>query len=440
MELDERLNMGKKDIDKAHVIRGVIERKYTQIEAARMLRLSDRQVRRLCIRVRVDGARGILHGLRGRPSNHQLDPELLGMALSAVHDPLWDEFGPTFAQQKLEDWYGIVLSNETLRKLMILTEVWKSRRHRAKHRAWRERRSCLGELVQLDGSPHDWFEGRGPGCVLLIFIDDATSRILYGEFIPVESTLHLMRAAQVYLRKWGRSVALYVDKDSIYTINREASVDEDLRGEGPITQFTRAMSELDIEVILANSPQAKGRVERGFDTHQDRLVKELRLRGISNMLDANEYLWGEYIPEHNRRFAVEAASSANAHRPLLDLHDLATILSIQVDRQVSNDFVVRHRNRFFQLGPKQPVRVCRKAKVCVQERIDGSIHIVAKGRRLKFHELPARPPRRPAARVVRTKDLAAKPRCSKRRCVSPFGAFTLASNVPTNPPASALRQ
>ena len=125
---------------------------------------------------------------------------------------------------------------------------------------------------------------------------------------------------------------------------------------------------------------------------------------------------------------------------MLDLHDLATILSIQVDRQVSNDFVVRHRNRFFQLGPKQPVRVCRKAKVCVQERIDGSIHIVAKGRRLKFHELPARPPRRPAARVVRTKDLAAKPRCSKRRCVSPFGAFTLASNVPTNPPASALRQ
>lgn len=441
MRLDERLNMGKQDIDKVCVIRNVIERKYTQVEAARILRLSDRQVRRLCIRVRVNGARGILHGLRGQPSNHRLDPELLGKALSAVHDPLWDEFGPTFAQQKLEDRYDIVLSNETLRKLMILTEIWESHRYRAKHRAWRERRSCLGELVQLDGSPHDWFEGRGPECVLLIFIDDATSRILYGVFIPVESTLHLMRAAKVYLRKWGRPVALYVDKDSIYTVNREASVDEDLRGEGPITQFTRAMSELDVEVILANSPQAKGRVERGFDTHQDRLVKELRLRGISNITDANEYLWGEYIPEHNRRFAVEPASSADAHRPLLDLHDLKAILAIRLDRQVSNDFVVRYKNRFFQLGPKQPVRVCRHAKVCVQERLDGSTRLVAKGQRLRFHELPARPPRRPAPRVVRTKELADKTRRKTRPPVNPFYAgFTLAPSAPTNPPASALLQ
>ncbi|MEK6664577.1 MAG: hypothetical protein AABY73_12000, partial [Pseudomonadota bacterium] len=274
----------------------------------------------------------------------------------------------------------------------------------------------------------------------LIFIDDATSRILYGVFIEVESTLHLMRAAKVYLRKWGRPIALYVDKDSIYNVNREASVDEDLRGEGPITQFTRAMSELAIEVILANSPQAKGRVERGFDTHQDRLVKELRLRGISNIPDANEYLWGEYLSEHNRRFAVEPASPADAHRPLLDLHDLAAILSVQVDRQVSNDFVVRHRNRFFQIGPQQPVRVCRKAKVCVQERLDGSIRLVAKGQRLKFHELPARPPRRLAPRVVRTKELANKAWRKTRPLVNPFYAgFTLAPSVPTNPPASALR-
>lgn len=441
MRLDEMLNMGNQDIDKVHVIRGVIERKWTQVEAARMLRLSDRQVRRLCIRVRADGARGVLHGLRGQPANHRLDPELLGMALSAVHDPLWEGFGPTFAQQKLEGWYDVVLSDWKLRQLMRLTGIWKPRRHRAKHRAWRERRSCLGELVQLDGSPHDWFEGRGPKCVLLIFIDDATSRILYGVFIPVESTLHLMRAAKVYLGKWGRPVALYVDKDSIYNVNREASVDEDLRGEGPITQFTRAMSELDVEVILANSPQAKGRVERGFDTHQDRLIKELRLRGICDIAPANDYLWGEYIPEHNRRFAVEPASPADAHRPLLDLHDLKVILSIQLDRQVSNDFVIRYENRFFQLGPKQPVRVCRKAKVCVQERLDGSIHLVAKGQRLKFHELPDRPPCRPAPRVVRTKELADRAQRKTRPPVNPFYAgFTLAPSAPTNPPASVLLQ
>jgi len=391
--------------------------------------------------VREHGNRGIVHGLRGLPSNHLLDLELLGKALSAVHDPLWNGFGPTFAQQKLEDWYGVVLSDWTVRRLMILTDLWKPHRRRAKHRSWRQRRSCVGMLVQLDGSPHDWFEGRGPWCVLLIYIDDATSRILYGEFIPVESTLHLMRTAKTYLRKWGRPAALYVDKDSIYNVNREASVDEQLRGEGPITQFTRAMSELGIEVILAHSPQAKGRVERGFLTHQDRLVKELRLRGISNIPDANRYLWREHIPDHNRRFAVEPASSTDAHRPLLKAHDLAAILSIQEDRQVYNDFTVRYESRFFQLRPKQPVRICRGGKVRVQERLDGSIHIVSKGQRLKMYEIPKRPPRRPAPRVVRSKEMAAKARRKTRRRVDPvYAAFSLASNTPTNPPASALRE
>lgn len=437
--MDQRLNMSNQEIDKLRVVRDILDGKLKWREAAALLRRSERQIARLCAKVRGHGNRGIVHGLRGRPSNHLLDPELLGMALSALHDPLWDGFGPTFAQQKLEDRYGIVLSNETLRKLMIMAGIWKSRRHRAKHRAWRERRSCLGELVQLDGSPHDWFEGRGPECVLLIFIDDATSRILYGEFIPVESTLHLMRTAKVYLRQSGRPVALYVDKDSIYNINREASVDEDLRGDGPITQFTRAMGELGIEVILANSPQAKGRVERGFDTHQDRLVKELRLRGICNIPDANAYLWGEYIGEHNNRFAVEPASPTNAHRPLLELHDLKAILSIQEDRQVSNDFVVRYKNRFFQLGPKQPVRVCRKAKVRVQERLDGTIRLVAKGQRLKSCELPARPPSKPAPRVIRTKELAAKVHRTRRH-VDPFYAGFTLNKAPMNPPASASRQ
>ena len=438
--MDKRLNMSNREVDRLRVIRDIIDGKLKWCEAAGILGRSERQVARLCAKVREYGNRGIVHGLRGCPSNHLLDPELLGKALSAVHDPLWNGFGPTFAQQKLEDGYGVVLSDWTMRRLMILTDLWKPHRRRAKHRAWRERRSCVGMLVQLDGSPHDWFEGRGPWCVLLIYIDDATSRILYGEFIPVESTLHLMRTAKTYLRKWGRPAALYVDKDSIYNVNREASVDEQLRGEGPITQFTRAMSELGIEVILAHSPQAKGRVERGFLTHQDRLVKELRLRGISNIPDANRYLWREHIPDHNRRFAVEPASLTDTHKPLLKYHDLAAILSIQEDRRVYHDFTVRYENRFFQIGPKQPVRVCRGGKVRVQERLDGSIRIVSKGQRLKMHELPARPPRRPAPRVVRSKELAAKARRKTRRRVSPvYAAFSLAPSTPTNPPASALR-
>lgn len=437
--MNERLNMSKQEIEKLHILRNVLDRKLTQVEAGRILRLSDRQVRRLCVRFHEDGARGIIHGLCGLPSNHRLDPELLGQALSALHNPLWEGFGPTFAQEKLAEFYNLDFGVTTVRRLMLLTSLWKTHRRRNTHRAWRERRTCIGMLVQLDGSPHDWFEGRGPWCVLLIYIDDATSRILYGEFIEVESTLHLMRATRAYLRKCGRPVAFYVDKDSIYTVNREASVDEELRGEGPITQFTRAMRELGIDVILANSPQAKGRVERGFDTHQDRLVKELRLRGISNTLDGNRYLQGEYIPDHNRRFAVEPASSVNAHRPLLKLYDLAAILSIQEDRQVYNDFTVRYKSRFFQLGPKQPVRVFRRAKVRVQERLDGSIRIVSKGRQLKMHEIP-KPPQRPAPRVVRPKELAAKAHRKTRRRVNPFRTFTLTSSTPTNPPASALRQ
>ncbi len=439
--MDKRLNMSNREVDRLRVIRDILDGKLKWCEAAGIMGRSERQVARLCAKVRDHGNRGIVHGLRGHPSNHRLDPELLGKALSALHHPLWTGFGPTFAQQKLDDFYGIVLSDTTVRKWMTWTGLWEPHRRRAKHRSWRERRSCIGMLVQLDGSYHDWFEGRGPWCVLLIYIDDATSRILYGEFIEVESTLHLMRTAKTYLRKWGRPAALYVDKDSIYNVNREASVDEELRGERAITQFTRAMGELGIEVILAGSPQAKGRVERTFGTHQDRLIKELRLRGISNIRDANPYLRGEYIPDHNRRFAVEPASSTNTHRPLLECHHLAAILSIQEDRQVYNDFTVRYENRFFQLGPKQPVRVCRGAKVRVQERLDGSINIVSKGQRLKMHEIPARPPRRPAPRVVRSKELAAKARRKTRRRVDPvYAAFSLASSTPTNPPASALRQ
>jgi len=212
--MKERLNMSGKDIDKLMVIRNVLDRRYRQTVAAEMLNLSERQVRRLCTRVREEGPRGILHRLRGFPSNHHLDLELIGKAVSAVHGPLWAGFGPLFAKQKLEEWYGVVLSDDKLRQLMVQFELWEPHRRGAKHRAWRERRRCVGILVQLDGSPHDWFEGRGPWCVLLIYIDDATSRILYGEFIPVESTLHLMRTAKTYLRKWGRPAALYVDEDS----------------------------------------------------------------------------------------------------------------------------------------------------------------------------------------------------------------------------------
>lgn len=389
--MEARLNMSNKDIDKLRVIRSVLDKKLTQLTAAEILDLCDRQVRRLCIAVHSRGNRGILHGLLGRSSNNQGDPEMLGMALSALHNPRWKGFSAVFAQQKLQSLHGIVLSDTTVRKLMTMTELWRHRRSKTKHRAWRERRACVGMLVQLDGSEHDWFEGRGPKCALLVYIDDATSLILHAEFVTVEDTLNLMRSTGVYLLKHGRPVAYYVDKDSIYTINRQATIDEELRDSDPITQFTRAMTELGIEVILANSPQAKGRVERSFDTHQDRLVKELRLANINDMEAGNIFLCTVYIDDHNTRFAVDPASKTNAHRPLLVEHRLDQILSRRTERSVANDYTLRFQHQFFQLFEEQPVRVRPKDKIEVEIRLNGTVHLRAKGSYLRFSPIEKRP-------------------------------------------------
>ena len=332
--MEERLNMGMKERDKLHAIRDVLDGRITQVEAAKVLRRSERHVRRLCARVRKKGDAGLVHGLRGQPSNNRHDEEFLGRALSALHQPRWEGFGPSFSKEKLDELCDIKLGVTTVRRLMILTGVWETHIRRAKHRAWRERRPCVGMLTQLDGSPHDWFEGRGPRCTLIIHIDDATGRILNGQFIDEEDTLYLMRTTKAYIQRWGRPAALYVDKDSIYIVNRPANIEEQLSDKDPVTQFTRAMGQLGIEVIPANSPQAKGRVERGFKTHQDRLVKELRLAGISTKEAANKFLHKVYIPKHNRRYAVEPANPVDVHKPLLRTHDLDAILSIHNDRQV----------------------------------------------------------------------------------------------------------
>lgn len=385
--MEEVLEMGQKDINRHHVIRNVLDGRTSQAEAGRILQRSDRQIRRLCARVRKHGPRGVIHGLRDRPSNNSLDATVLEKALSALHDPLWEGFGPTFARDKLGELGGITLGLETTRQLMSRVGLWQPGRQGKRHRAWRPRRPCMGMLVQLDGSDHDWFEGRGPRCVLLIYIDDATSRILYGEFVDVEDTLTLMRSTWSYLKRWGRCVAIYVDKDSIYKVNKGRYESR----EEPITQFTRAMGELGIEVIHAESPQAKGRVERGFETHQDRLVKELRLRGISAKPEANRYLWDDYIPEHNRRYSVPAADEANAHRPLLAVHKLERILCVLHERTVLGDNTLRYGPGFLQLLEHQPVRFGPGDKVEIEERLDGSRHVRLKGAYLNFKQIPKRP-------------------------------------------------
>ena len=392
--MEERLTMTTREIDRLRLIRQVLEHKLRWRDAAGQLRLSVRQIARLCLRVRTDGNRGIIHRLRGRASNHQLPAGRLAKAVELVRR-YYPDFGPTFATEKLRERHRLVLSTETVRQGMLRSGLWTPRRQRVPHRAWRPRRASVGELVQLDGSDHAWFEARAPRCVLLSYVDDATSRVLYGEFVAVEDTVTLLRATQTYLRRWGRPVAFYVDKDAIYRVNRQATIEEQLQDTAPLTQFTRAMRELDIEVIPAHSPQAKGRVERSFDTHQDRLVKELRLAGISTRPEANRFLHEWYLPRHNARFAVEPANPMAAHRPLLPRHDLDAILSIQTPRTIERDFTVRLQNRFFQLLPDQPVRVHPRDTVLIERRLNGTTHLRAKGRYLAIQAIPKPPRRRP---------------------------------------------
>ena len=386
----EIIELSMREIDRLRVIRDVLDRRILQRDAAEQLHRSTRQVRRLCRRVEAHGTRGIRHGLRGRPSNHQLAPGLQERALKLV-TAHYHDFGPTFANEKLLERHGLELSTYALRRGMVKEGLWRPKRHKPFHRAWRPRRSCVGELVQLDGSDHDWFEGRGPRCTLIPFVDDATSKVLFGRFAKSEDTLTLMRLAQAYLRRYGRPHAFYVDKDSIYKVNRQADVDEQLRDEQPMTQFTRAMKELGIEVICAHSPQAKGRVERGFKTHQHRLVRELRLASACSIEDGNRLLDQGYFDSHNTRFSVEAANTTDAHRKLLPEHHLEGILSLRCNRTLSNDYTLRYTNKFFQVLEHQPVLVRPGDRVQVEIRLDGTTHLRFKDAYLNFKPIDKRP-------------------------------------------------
>lgn len=374
MELNERVELSMRELDRLKVINQVLERRLPQTAAALQVERSTRQVRRLCVRIKAKGAKSMAHGLRGRPSNHQLAPGLLDRALALVKAH-YSDFGPTFAAEKLAERHQVVLSVPTLRAGMMREGLWRARRRKAHHRAWRQRRLCVGELVQVDGSIHAWFEGRGPKCWLIAFVDDATSRILWAEFATAEDTMTLMRLAGVYLRRYGRPLAFYVDKDSIYRTSRGAGLEEELRDEQPMTQFTRAMSELDINIICANSPQAKGRVERGFKTHQDRLVKELRLAGISDIPNASEFLREVYIPRHNARFAQPPAHNADAHRPILRGQLLDRILCLRSPRVIANDFTVRWGPGYLQLLDRQPTGIKPGDKVHVEVRLDKTVRV-----------------------------------------------------------------
>lgn len=408
MQKEGLLLMRQREVDRLKVINEVLEGRLKQGQAGRQLGISARQVRNLCYRVRKEGNRGVIHGLRGRASNHRLNEGILKRALELV-ESRYADFGPTLANEKLCGVHGIEISTFALRQGMIRADLWKARKQKMRHRAWRQRRDCVGELVQLDGSTHPWFEDRGPICVLIAYIDDATGRVLYAEFVESEDTLTLLRTTQVYLERYGRPMAFYVDKDSIYKVNRQPSIEEQLRDSYPATQFTRAMAELGIEVITAHSPQAKGRVERLFGTLQDRLVKELRLENISTIAKANQFLWDQFLAEYNERFAVSARSEVDGHRPILKSQRLNEILSIRSERTLMNDFTLRYQNQYFQLSAEQPVRLSPQDKVVVETRLNGTMHLRFKDRYLNFQQI------QPADRAVAVALKAKRPvKVSKR--------------------------
>ncbi len=371
----EALTMSQKEVERLHVIQRTIETRGQQATAARQLGVSVRQVKRLVRQYRTQGPAGLVSRRRGQRPPNAFAAALREEALAVVR-ARYPGFAPTLAHEKLTEQHGYTFSVETLRQWLITAGVWQPQRRRAPRvHPRRPRRSCVGELLPIDGSPHDWFEGRAPACTLLVFIDDATSRLMALRFVPAETTQAYMETLQSYLAQYGRPVAIYSDQHSIFRVNQE-----DCAGER--TQFSRALETLDIAPIHAHTPQAKGRVERAHQTLQDRLVKELRLHGLSTLAAANAWV-PTFLADHNRRFAVAPASPVDVHRPVRHSpQDLARIFALQHPRIISKTLSVQFQNRTYQLQGQGRGYRLRGATVTVCEAFDGSIELLYEGRAL----------------------------------------------------------
>ncbi len=371
------------------IVRACIDGDITNKEASVRLGLKVRQVQILKRAVEKNGARGVVHKLKGKASNNATVDIIGDEVTTFFKDTKHADFGPTFAQEKLAD-LGIVLGTETLRLMMIKKKIWKPRRRRGPQivREWRERKECFGELVQFDGSYHDWFENGNEECLLAV-IDDATGQIVKAVFDENEGVHAVFRFWLTYVEAYGRPRAIYLDKFSTYKVNHKNAVDN----KDFITQFERAMMELDIEVICANSPEAKGRVERLFGTLQDRMVKEMRLVNIKNRDRANQFLSEKYLPDHNNRFSIPAKNPNDMHRPLSSgmRARLSSIFSIQSKRKANNDFTIQFKTQWFQLEPIQKTTVYKRDTVIIEERLNGTIHVRLRSVYLEYRTLPKRP-------------------------------------------------
>ena len=395
--MDQLLTMSNREITRLEAMQRIKDKRLTQKEAARMLNLSVRQIKRLFRAYKARGAKGLISARRGKASNHRIDAQVEQQALDVLKEKYAD-FGPTLAHEKLTEVHGVAMSRESVRKLMIVEGMWKPKRaKKPPTHPMRERRACFGELVQIDGSDHAWFEERGPRCTLLVYIDDATGQLLELRFVPEETFFGYCVASRHYFERYGKPVAFYSDKHGIFRVNQPRP----LGSTSGLTQFGRAMQELDIQIICANSPQAKGRIERANQTLQDRLVKELRLRGISDIDSANAYLHA-FRQDFNRRFAVQPRSNHDAHRPLLKTENLEVVLTHQETRTLSKNLTVQANQVIYQIQSDRPGYALRNAQVTVCENAQGEVTILYKNQPLAY-TLFHKPPRQ--AQVVDTKSL-----------------------------------
>lgn len=381
--------MTKKELHRYEVIKRCLRQELKEKEAAEILSLSIRHIQRIKKKVKENGAQGLIHGNRGESSHNRISEKERQRIIELLGKHYYD-FKPTHAKEKLRDIHGIDRDPKTIRQIMINEGLWKPRKQKngSEHREWRQRRAHFGEMAQFDGSYEHWFEDRGPKFCLLLAVDDASGALLYGRFDKDEGVFPVFSFWREYLLKYGKPLSIYLDRFSTYQMTQKVAQDNhDLK-----TQFERAMTELQIETITAYSPEAKGRIETRFGTLQDRLIKEMRLRGISTINEANQYLEEEFIPWFNNRYAVEPRAKANLHKSLSEKERkaLESILSKQTERTVQNDFTISYENRWYQLIKDQPVTVCKRDRIIVEEQVNGSVRFRLRGKYLHAQPLLSR--------------------------------------------------
>lgn len=383
---------------KFDVITKVLQKQIKSGQAAKILGISSRQVRRLAQAVNRNGKTALVHKLKGKPSNHQLEQSVKEKVLQLVREKYAD-FKPTFAAEKLQENDHVSINPQTLRRWMAANSLWKTRKQKqVTYRSWRPPKEYFGEMEQFDGSYHHWFEdrycdldGNPIEVCLLAAIDDATGKITKAQFSANEGVVAVFLFWKAYIQKIGKPLKVYLDKFSTYKINHKAAVDNNEL----MTHFQRAMQDLATELISAHSPEAKGRIERLFETLQDRLVKEMRLAGVNNPDEGNTFLEEIFISKFNERFAVPSAKDGDVHRPLAktDQKNLNRIFSIQSKRKVNNDFTIQFKNHWYQLAEIQPTTVRARDILLVEEWLDGTLHFSLREKYLTYTVLPGRPKR-----------------------------------------------